>query len=192
MKKLICIACCSIFLFSGCGKTSYFQSTELVEVEDNISAEEQVVEDLLPETIFVQVAGAVVHPDVYQLPSGSRVFAAIEVAGGLLDSADVSDINQAQALEDGEKLYVYTIEEATALKEEQARQALNDVDDGLININTASASELMTLPGIGEAKAKQIVAYRDANGDFSSIEDIKNVSGIGDGIFTQINMLIKI
>ena len=62
MKKLICIACCSFFLFSGCGKTSYFQSTELVEVEDNISAKEQVVEDLLPETIFVQVAGAVVHP----------------------------------------------------------------------------------------------------------------------------------
>ena len=70
--------------------------------------------------------------------------------------------------------------------------ASSQQDDGLVNINTASAAELQSLPGIGEAKAKQIVSYREANGDFSSIEDIKNVSGIGDGIFNQINSLIKI
>ena len=190
MKRFLFIACCSIFLFTGCGQASYFQSTELVDSTEETPKEEEMVEELLPETIFVQVAGAVENPDVYELPVGSRVYAAIEAAGGLLDSADDSDINQASVLEDGQKLYVYTVEESEALKQEMV--ALSQQDDGLVNINTASAAELQSLPGIGEAKAKQIVSYREANGDFSSVEDIKNVSGIGDGIFNQINSLIKI
>ena len=192
MKRIFCLACCSLFLCVGCGKTSYFQSTELVETATDTEKTESVVEELVPETIYVQVAGAVLNPDVYQLPIGSRVYAALDAAGGLLDSADVSDINQAQILEDGEKLYVYTVEETIALKEEQAIKSQESFDDGLININTASAAELRTLPGIGETKANQIVSFREANGKFSSIEDIKNVSGIGEGIFNQINMLIKI
>ncbi|MBR5952428.1 MAG: helix-hairpin-helix domain-containing protein, partial [Pseudobutyrivibrio sp.] len=80
-------------------------------------------------------------------------------------------------------------EEREALEIEAPTQTAND---GLININTATVGELTNLPGIGEAKASQIVAYRDANGAFSSIDDIKKVSGIGDGIFNQINSLIKI
>ena len=187
MKKLICFAGCSFILFTGCGQASYFQSTELVGETENNQATEEIVEDLIPETIYVQVAGAVEKPDVYQLPMGSRVYAAIEAAGGLSSSADDSDINMAAPVEDGQKIYVYTIEEVKALKESSA-----EADDGLININTASAAELSSLPGIGESKANQIVAYREANGQFASIEDIKNVSGIGDGIFNQINSLIKI
>ena len=190
MKRLILFACCSIFLFCSCSKASYFQSTELVEEADNKQeANQQAVEDLIPKTIYVQVAGAVNKPDVYQLPEGSRVYAAIEAAGGLLDSADDSDINQAALLEDGQKLYIYTVDEATSLA---AKAQAEEADDGLVNINTATVTELKTLPGIGESKANQIIAYRDANGSFSSIEDIKKVSGIGDGIFNQINSLIKI
>ncbi|SFH52454.1 competence protein ComEA [Pseudobutyrivibrio sp. OR37] len=189
MKKLFCIACCSLFLLGGCGKASYFQSTELVEKTEDTNATEQVVDELLPTTIYVQVAGAVKSPDVYELPEGSRVYAAIEAAGGLIESADDSDINQAALLEDGQKLYVYTVEETKAL---EAKQAAVEADDGLININTATLLELRSLPGIGESKANQIIAYREANGNFSSIEDIKKVSGIGDGIFNQINSLIKI
>ncbi len=189
MKKLFCVACCSIFLFVGCGKASYFQSTELVEAKEEQTDESKVVENLIPATIYVQVAGAVVKPDVYELPNGSRVYAAIEAAGGLLDEADDSDINQAALLEDGQKLYIYTEEEIADIeRQEQSKEA----EDGLVNINTATATELMTLPGIGQSKANQIIAYRDANGLFSSIEDIKNVSGIGDGIFNQINSYIKI
>ena len=189
MKKLFCIACCSLFLFTGCKEEAYFQSTELVEAAEEAKSEEQLVDELLPEEIYVQVAGAVVKPDVYKLPEGSRVYAAIEAAGGLLDSADDNDINQAALLEDGQKIYVYTYEETALLEEEQA---LEEADDGLVNINTATLNELTALPGIGEAKANQIIAYREANGNFSSIEDIKKVSGIGDGIFNQINSLIKI
>ncbi|WP_051195216.1 ComEA family DNA-binding protein [Pseudobutyrivibrio ruminis] len=189
MKKLFCVACCSIFLFAGCGKASYFQSTELVEAKEEAD-ENKVVEDLVPSTIYVQVAGAVVKPDVYELPEGSRVYAAIEAAGGLRDEADDSDINQAALLEDGQKLYIYTEEEVVKIKQQEEQS--NETDDGLVNINTATATELMALPGIGQSKANQIIAYRDANGSFSSIEDIKNVTGIGDGIFNQINSFIKI
>ena len=190
MKKLFYLAFCSLFLFSGCSKASYFQSTELVEEVDNEgTAKEQVVEDVLPTTIYVQVAGAVKKPDVYELPEGSRVYAAIEAAGGLLESADDNDINQAALLEDGQKLYIFTTDE---IKELEAKEEAKEADDGLININKATATELMSLPGIGQSKANQIVAYREANGSFSSIDDIKKVSGIGDGIFNQINSLIKI
>ncbi len=144
---------------------------------------------MVPTVIFVQVAGAVCKPGVYELSSGSRVYAAIEAAGGLTEQADDSDINQAAVLEDGQKLYVYTIEERAL---EEAKEAATQAEDGLVNINTATESELTSLPGIGQTKAKQIVEYRQSNGSFSSIEEIKNVSGIGDGIFNQINSLIKI
>lgn len=192
MKRLLFIACCSLFLCTGCGQASYFQSTELVGSTEDDQSKEQVVEELIPEVIYVQVAGAVNKPDVYELPVGSRVYAAIEAAGGLTDSADDTDINQAAMLEDGQKLYVYTIAETEAIAEKEQLLAEQSADDGLININTATAAELRTLPGIGETKAKQIVSYREQNGDFSSIEDIKKVSGIGDGIFNQINSLIKL
>ena len=192
MKKLFCLAFCSFFIFTGCKEESYFQSTELVEASDQVESEKEVVDDLLPEQIYVQIAGAVAKPDVYELPVGSRVYAAIEAAGGLLESADDNDINQAALLEDGQKIYIYTQEEMAHLKEEQELKKEQEADDGLVNINTATVTELQTLPGIGETKAQQIVSYRESNGDFTSIEDIKNVSGIGDGIFNQINSLIKI
>ncbi|SHI87491.1 helix-hairpin-helix domain-containing protein [Pseudobutyrivibrio xylanivorans] len=189
MKKYLLLVLCSLLLFTGCGHESYFQSTELIkEAEDTIEETSSDISDVVPQIIYVQVAGAVQKPGVYDLPFNSRVYAAIDAAGGLLDSADDSDINQAALLEDGQKIYVYSKEE----KEELLLSEENAEDDGLININTATESELTSLPGIGQAKASQIISYRNANGDFSTIEDIKNVSGIGDGIFNQINSLIKI
>ncbi len=191
MKKLFCLVCCSLFLFTGCGQKSYFQASDSTEVSQEKSEEElPASEASTDQNIFVQVSGAVVSPGVYELPGDSRVYAAIEAAGGLLQTADDSDINQAAILEDGQKIYVYSAEEMTKLQE--AAIAEESANDGLVNINTADVQLLTTLPGIGENKAKQIVAYRDSNGAFSSIEDIKNVSGIGDGIFNQINSLIKI
>ena len=188
MKKYIFLVLCSLLLFTGCGHKSYFQSTELVEETKEQEETSTDISEAVPQVICVQVAGAVLKPGVYELPSNSRVYAAIEAAGGLLDSADDSDINQASYLEDGQKIYVYSTEEKeTMLLSEETSE-----DDGLINLNTATEAELMTLPGIGQSKASQIISYRDANGDFTSIEDIKNVSGIGDGIFKQINSLIKI
>lgn len=188
MKKFLLLVLCGLFLFTGCGHTSYFQSTELVqESEEKTEDESSDISEVVPQVICIQVAGAVNKPGVYDLPAGSRVFAAIEAAGGLSDLADDSDINQASLLEDGQKIYVYSIEERKQLESEKAAE-----EDGLININTATEAELTSLPGIGQAKAAQIIAYRNENGDFASVEDVKNVSGIGDGIFKQIYSLIKI
>lgn len=188
MKKFFLLVCCSLVLFTGCGHTSYFQSNELVEdTEESQDGTSSDITEIVPQVICVQVAGAVCKPGVYNLPTSSRVYAAIEAAGGLLESADDSDINQASLLEDGQKIYVYTIEEKQQMELEASTE-----DDGLININTATETELTSLPGIGQAKASQIIAYRTANGAFSSVEDIKNVSGIGDGIFNQIISHIKI
>ncbi len=196
MKKYLFLVFCSLFLFTGCGNASYFQSTELIDETTNSSKEDESSEvktdlsEVVNSVIYVQVAGAVLNPGVYSLPAGSRMFSAIESAGGMLETADDSDLNQATLLEDGQKIYVYTKEERMAIDEKES--IATQVDDGLININQASASELSTLPGIGQTKANQIVTYRESNGNFSSIEEIKNVSGIGDGIYNQIYKLIKI
>lgn len=189
MKKILFLVFASLFLFSGCGNTSYFQSTKLIEETTEDTEASENISELVPTMIFVQVAGAVENPGVYELKAGSRVYAALEAAGGLLDSADDSDINQASVLEDGQKIYIYTVEEKQL---EQAKEEAAAINDGLVDINKASEAELTTLPGIGQNKAKQIIEYRQANGGFSSVEDIKNVSGIGDGIFKQINSLIKV
>lgn len=189
MKKLFILVFASLFLFSGCGNTSYFQSTKLIEETTETKETQEELSEVIPTMIFVQVAGAVVKPGVYELKAGSRVCAAIEAAGGLLDSADDSDINQASVLEDGQKIYIYTFEEK---QEEQAKEEAAAINDGLVDINKASEAELTTLPGIGQNKARQIIEYRQSNGSFSSVDDIKNVSGIGDGIFKQINSLIKV
>lgn len=192
MKKLLCLVCCSLFLFSGCGDTSYFEVTASDNDEGESVLEEGVDATSETDVIFVQVAGAVRYPGVYQLSGNSRVFQAIDSAGGLLDEADDSDINMALSVNDGEKIYVYTKEERLEALEKAENDLTQEVDDGLVNINTATAAELQSLPGIGASKANMIVTYRENNGNFSSVEEIKNVSGIGDGIYAQIQLLIKV
>lgn len=193
MKKLLCLVICSLVLFTGCGDNSYFQSTETTIDENETVEETTETENEEPTgTIFVQVAGAVIKPDVYELAANSRVYEAIEAAGGLLDTADDADINQAELLTDGQKIYIYTKAERELAQLQANESEAAGEDDGRVNINTASLEELKSLPGIGDSKANLIISYREANGAFSSIEDIKNVTGIGDGIFAQIEAYIKV
>ena len=188
-----------------------------------------------PELIYVFVCGAVAQEGVYELPAGSRVYQAVEAAGGYAADADTSYINQADPVTDAQKLEIPTVEEAKKLREEAAlaaenRQAETDAESGsgpdgaaagyanngagqvnngagqmnnsagqaddaaarLININTADEATLQTLPGIGAAKAASIVRYREANGGFSSIEEIKKVSGIGDITYENIKGCITV
>ncbi len=182
----------SVFLFSGCGDASYLQTKAQtvdsvdaggLESEPNTAQEEP--EDAADATIFVQVSGAVLRPGVYELPSESRIFEAIEQAGGLTDEADDADLNQAGFAADGQRIHVPTKEERMADEEAEA-------DDGKININTASEAELMTLSGIGASKAASIVRYRESHGGFASIEDIMNVEGIKEGTYNKICDQIKI
>lgn len=149
--------------------------------------------------IYVYVCGAVNHPGVYPAAGGSRLFELVEMAGGLTAEADETCLNLARAAVDGEQIVVLTKEETAALAEQGLyiadQPAGTEVDlheDGLVNINTASVAELTTLSGIGETRAQAIVAYREAKGGFQTIEDIKNVDGIKEGLFSKIKDKIKV
>lgn len=138
--------------------------------------------------ILVYVVGAVKSPGVYTLNEGSRVKDAIEIAGGPLSDADLLVLNLAEKLQDEDKIYIPKQGEVDEVTQGKSSQniGLSSKDDGKININTADISELEILPGIGPATAQKIIDYRNENGRFKSIEEIKNVSGIGDKKFEQI------
>jgi competence protein ComEA len=145
--------------------------------------------------IVVQVSGAVPRPGVYALAQGSRVQDAISAAGGFLAEAEKTGINLARALEDGEQLDIPYMEGSSPVILDAPTAisiSTSPSSAELININTASASELDTLPGIGPTTAQKIIDYRQQNGPFVSKEDIINVSGIGPGTYERIKDLITV
>ena len=149
-------------------------------------------EEGLPETLYVHVCGAVNAPGVYELRTDARIYEALEAAGGMTEDAAADWINQAEALSDGERIYVPTQEEAEESAQSVSGQwadsngnAGGSVSDK-ININTAAKEELMTLSGIGASKAESILKYRQEHGNFQSIEDLKKIEGIKDGVFNKI------
>lgn len=135
-----------------------------------------------PSPLVVHVSGEVRNPGVYILPQDSRVAGAVEAAGGLLKNADLSRINLAARVKDGDKIWIPAAGDETGGLSQSPVQASGTV----ININTASARELETLPGIGEVKAGQIVAYREEHGLFMSLEDLLNIPGIGPELLEKI------
>ncbi len=210
-KILILIFCFAFtFVFTGCDSemvlTGGGDTTDVItnDTEEDTSSEGAFATDVddtatvtEPTTICVFVCGAVANEGVYELENGARVCDAIDAAGGLTEEADTTAINQADYVTDSQKLYFPTtaeVESGEWSAETVATAATSDTteDDGKININTATAEELQTLTGIGESKAASIVSYRETNGNFSSIEDIKNVSGIGDSLYEQIKNNIKV
>ncbi|MDE6232878.1 MAG: helix-hairpin-helix domain-containing protein [Lachnospiraceae bacterium] len=132
--------------------------------------------------LYVEVCGCVNTPGVYEVPEGTRVYQVIEMAGGLKEEAGPGTVNQAEAVTDGQQIYIPSKDEEILQYESMA--------NGLININKASMEELMSLPGIGQSKAEAIISYRDSVGRFITIEDIMNVSGIKDAAFNKIKELI--
>lgn len=183
----------SMMVVSGCGKagsvsleealtvmhTDVETETDLAGIDDLSTIQEQV--------LCVYICGAVLRPGVYELEAGSRIVSAVEAAGGFLPEAATEAVNLAKRLEDGMQIVVPTMEEAEAKKAEVFRQ-----EAGMVNLNTASVEELCKLSGIGEAKAEAILAYRTEIGVFSSIEQLKEVTGIGDSLFNQIKESIYI
>lgn len=139
------------------------------------------------EYIYIYVCGAVERSGVVTLMQGSRGEAAVLAAGGMTADADSTYVNLAAKLEDGEKLFIPTKEEVTILElEQQAKES------GIININTAELEALCTLPGIGESRARDIIMFREKNGQFEHIEDIMKVSGIKTNAFEKIKDKIAI
>jgi competence protein ComEA len=147
--------------------------------------------------IAVHIIGAVPRPGLYEFAKGARVQDAVNAAGGLLATADVTGLNLAAPLEDGQQLVISyasgaepVVSGSNTFVTEEPVESSSGVE--LININTASLEELDSLPGIGPTTAQKIIEYRDANGPFSTIEDILNVSGIGPVTFDNIKDLITV
>jgi competence protein ComEA len=160
--------------------------------EEVVAAE--ITEIEMPETVallVIDVAGAVLNPGVYSLPINSRVVDAIAAAGSVLKGADVSDINLARILKDGEQVYVYAASRGSSSSRSTARSAPTR-NTGPIAINRASAKELEALDGIGPVLASRIVAYRNANGPFVTLEALLEVSGIGPAKFAQFKEKIRL
>jgi competence protein ComEA len=148
-----------------------------------------------PRPLCVYVSGAVAHPDVYELASDSIVKDAIEAAGGPTDEADLNRINLARRVHDEEQIYVPRKGEESPpvrLPSGPSLPSPSSQGDDKVNINTATAEELSTLPGIGQTKAQSIIDYRTTNGPFRSIEETKNVKGIGEITFEKLRDKITV
>lgn len=182
-------------------------NTASIEIEENTNeSNKNIVEKNLEknetqdEQIIVHIAGAVNKPGIVKIKEGARLYEAIENAGGCIEEADLSKVNLAYKISDGQKIYIPKIGEIINEQYDQTGYIYSDfgnnglIEDGngitnggeKVNINTANQAELETLPGIGPATAQKIIEYRNTNGKFQAIEDIQNVKGIGDGKFEEI------
>ena len=176
------------------------ETNEIVNSNEEISSQNNRESE---ETVVVHVIGEVNNPGVVTLPEGSRIIDAINMAGGKTEEADLSKINLAYIVEDGTQIYIPRINEdlnqvnlisdgagvGVVITDSNVEE--NEVDSK-VNINTASKEKLETLPGVGETTAQKIIDYREANGKFKTIEDIKNVRGIGDAKYESLKDKITV
>lgn len=179
-------------------------STDRTELSDASSEEAK--------TLVVHICGAVSAPGVYELPAGSRIIDAVEAGGGFLPEADEACCNLAEEIVDGCQIYIMTKSESCADGQTEKKAGIQTspdsdmqttdrnvqsnsapaLDNGLVNLNTADVAALMTLPGIGESRAKAIISYREQHGAFAQIEDIMKISGIKQAAFSKIKDKITV
>ena len=179
-------------------------STDRTELSDASSEEAK--------TLVVHICGAVSAPGVYELPAGSRIIDAVEAGGGFLPEADGACCNLAEEIVDGCQIYIMTKSESCADGQTEKKAGIQTspdsdmqttdrnvrsnsttaLENGLVNLNTADVAALMTLPGIGESRAKAIISYREQHGAFAQIEDIMKISGIKQAAFSKIKDKITV
>lgn len=179
-------------------------STDRTELSDASSEETK--------TLVVHICGAVSAPGVYELPAGSRIIDAVEAGGGFLPEADEACCNLAEEIVDGCQIYIMTKTESCANGQTEKKAGIQTspdsdmqttdrnvrsnsataLENGLVNLNTADVAALMTLPGIGESRAKAIISYREQHGAFAQIEDIMKISGIKQAAFSKIKDKITV
>lgn len=162
----------------------------IIEDEPEVQIEAKKEDEEIEKHIFIHLCGSVNQEGVYKVLPGTRIFELVEMAGGLSQDAATDAVNQAREVKDGELIFFPT-KEAVINGEFNTFQVTN-IDSDLININTAMKDQLMTLPGIGEAKANSIIKFREANNDFKTIEEIMLIPGIKESIFQNIRDLITI
>ena len=163
-------------------------------------------------TLVVHICGAVSAPGVYELPAGSRIIDAVEAGGGFLPEAEEACCNLAEEIVDGCQIYIMTKSESCADGQTEKKAGIQTspdsdmqttdrnvrsnsapaLENGLVNLNTADIAALMTLPGIGESRAKAIISYREQHGAFAKIEDIMKISGIKQAAFSKIKDKITV
>lgn len=199
---LLLFACLS-FIFIYVRFTSDVKTVEpeVIALSDDEEKEEIITEAV--ETIFIDIKGEIKYPGVYEMQLGDRVIDAVQMAGGFTDEATTDNVNLSKKLKDESVIIIpsylknydnitikndYEIDSNDDIVQSEKNESDEKIESSssLVNINTASVVELMSLDGIGESKAKAIIEYRDINGDFENILDIKNVSGIGESIYEKI------
>ena len=209
-NKTIIIFIVSIFLYKQKSSNAFKEEymTEIFEEEsnDNMEYTETLEEDttIINEDsidrnkIIVEIKGEVAKPDVYQLEEGSIIKDLIDMAGGVTEEADLSRINRAEELLNHELIIIGNINDETESSVVQNNSTYSsngnnsDKVSTLININTADLEQLKEITGIGNIKAQSIIDYREANGGFKSLEELKNVDGIGDKTFEKIKEQITL
>jgi len=164
--------------------------------ESDIREENEIIDKKI---CIVHISGAVNQPGVYQLTEGERIIDAVKMAGGEMERANVDAVNLAAHLYDGQKIVIPFILEdnedevnQNALANEEFRQHDYSLNSSLLNLNAVTSNQLETLPGIGPALAERILSYRKNHGLFRNIEDIMNVSGIGEKRFESIKEYITV
>lgn len=199
MDKQKIIKIIIVVVIAICAIVYYFSNQEKTDTYDNILASDVMVENKMQENeteeekskIKVYVTGEVNQPGVIELEEGARIQDAIEGAGGIKAEANLKNINLAYEISDGEKIYIPNLSEVLEeeiLEEpvsEESNSSSSSSSKGKININKATETELTSIPGIGASTAQKIISHREENGKFKTIEDIKNVSGIGDAKYEK-------
>ena len=181
-KKYYVILACSLVIILIIIKIKSLNNNE-VTVLENIVSEEENVEIEENDTIKIHISGEINSPGLIELEIGSRIFDAIEKAGGITESADVSKVNLAYILSDGEKIYIPSFDDEL---EDINLENVNSETNLKTNINNANEEKLEKLHGIGESTEKAKNEYRKMNGRFLDINDLKNVSGIGESKFNRL------
>ena len=181
-KQIIIISMIFSVLFSGCGEKT--ADTLEIRMESSSASESENDSAETAAVVVAYICGEVLNPGVYTLPEPCRIADLIEAAGGAAPGADLSRINLAQRLCDGQQVIVYGQDGSTG--------GTAETGSGKVNINFAGKEELMTLPGVGEAKADAILAYREEFGWFASTEEIMNITGIKEKMYARIADLIEV
>ncbi|NFH89004.1 competence protein ComEA [Clostridium botulinum] len=188
---VILMVCLFTYLKSGKDKLVKNDNTSIFVEEENQDSYENE-EKIKDKNIVVEIKGEVKTPDVYELNDESIVKDVIEIAGGLTEEADISNINRAQKLKNHELIYIHNKNQVKEDLSYSQNTVTKSDSSGKININCAQLEELKNLNGIGEAKAKRIIEYRENIGTFNSVEDIKNIDGIGEKSFEKLKEQIEI
>ncbi|EJU24043.1 type II secretion system protein K-like protein [Peptoanaerobacter stomatis] len=164
--------------------------SEKIKAEDNEAVIEQDSAAVKNEKVVVYISGEVVNPQVIEMKDGDRLIDAVEKCGGMTENADKNAVNLALLLKDEDHYVIPKIGENLQLNTSSNNKSSQN--NNLVNINTADKTTLISLPSIGEKTAEKIIQYRETNGNFKSIDDIKNINGIGEKKFEQIKDLITV